>query len=85
MDWLNKLRNNTKLVKLSFRVLVHRTLTVDFDPQDANGKGIEETMHENDRAEQGFQVPDRRGNLTLQMQALTRLYVPTHFTFHVFA
>jgi hypothetical protein len=37
-EWLNKLGNNTKLVKSRFGVVVHRTPTEDFDLENANAE-----------------------------------------------
>lgn len=57
-EWLNELRNNTKLVKPRFGVVVHRTPTEDFDLENANAEAIEKIMEENDLAEQGFQIEE---------------------------
>jgi hypothetical protein len=37
-EWLNKLGNNTKLVKSRFGIVVHCTPTEDFNPENANAE-----------------------------------------------
>lgn len=56
--WLNELGNNTKLVKLRFGIVVHRTLTDDFDLEGAKTHAIEKILEENEMTERGFRIED---------------------------
>ncbi|KAF7184036.1 hypothetical protein CNMCM7691_004595 [Aspergillus felis] len=56
--WLNELGNNTKLVKLRFGVIMHRTPTEDFNLENANAEAIEKIIEENDLAGQGYQIEE---------------------------
>ncbi|THC87583.1 hypothetical protein EYZ11_012972 [Aspergillus tanneri] len=56
--WLNELGNSTKIVKPRFGVVVHRTLTEDFDLENANARAIEKIIEENNLVEHGFQIEE---------------------------
>ena len=57
-EWLNELGNSTKLVKPRFGVVVHRTLTENFDLENANARAIEKIIEENDLSGQGFRIEE---------------------------
>ncbi|KAG2414061.1 hypothetical protein HFD88_003252 [Aspergillus terreus] len=44
IEWLNELGNNTKPVKPRFGLVMHRTLTEDFDLENANSDAIEKII-----------------------------------------
>jgi hypothetical protein len=56
--WLNKLGNSTKLVKPWFGVVVHRTLTKEFNLETASTQAIEKIMEENNLVESGFYIKE---------------------------
>ncbi|KAI9045184.1 uncharacterized protein KD926_009598 [Aspergillus affinis] len=56
IEWLHELRNNMKLVKARFGVVVHWTLTEDLDLENANAQAIEKIMKDNDSNEQGPRI-----------------------------
>lgn len=55
-EWLNKLGNNTKLVRPWCGIVVHRTPTEDFDLEGAKAQAIEQITEENELTEQGYQI-----------------------------
>ncbi|KAJ5588715.1 hypothetical protein N7537_011393 [Penicillium hordei] len=53
-EWLEKMGNNTKLVKPRFGVVVHRTPTEDLNLETDYNQVIEKITEENDPAERGY-------------------------------
>ncbi|KAF4233525.1 hypothetical protein CNMCM6805_009182 [Aspergillus fumigatiaffinis] len=56
--WLEKLGNETKLVKPRFGVVVHRVPTEDFDLDNEKKHGIQKILEENDLTGKGFEIED---------------------------
>ncbi|KAJ5839473.1 uncharacterized protein N7525_004661 [Penicillium rubens] len=57
-EWLNELGNNTKLVKLRFGVVVHRTPIDNFNLENVNAQAIEKIIEENELTGRGFQIEE---------------------------
>lgn len=57
-EWLDELGNSTKLVKPRFGIVVHRTLTEDFDLENSPSQAIEKIIDENDLAGRGYRIEE---------------------------